>query len=217
MRNTQTQILHQNKKLILTTVVILLCLVLAAAFPTNNIAEIISRDLIFLIILPLLYIKLILKNNISLWGWNWENRKSGLTWGALAFLLGVLIFYSLSLFPAFSQNYQVYPLAASNFWFFVLYELVFVNIFFFAQTFFYQGFTLYAFRRFALWAVAIQAALYGVVLSLTGSFSWQSAPLIFWSLAGGTVAYKSRSFVYSYIFGLLFIIMLDAWMIHLAK
>ena len=217
MNNTQTKILHQNKKLLLTSAVILLCLLLSAFFPTDNAMETISRSLIFLIVLPLLYIKLILKNNLTLWGWNLQNKKSGLLWGFFAFFLAFLIFCPLSRFAAFSQNYPVNPLVANSFWFFVLYELVFFNIFFFAQTFFYQGFVLYAFRRFGAWSIAVQAGIYFLVLALTGGFAWQSAPLIFWSLAGGTAAYKSRSFAYSYIFGLLFIIMLDAWMIHLAK
>jgi hypothetical protein len=190
---------------------------LSALFPTENAAETVSRSLIFLIILPLLYVKLILKNNISLWGWNLQNKKNGLTWGLLAFLAGAVVFYPLSHSAVFSQNYHLNPLVANRFWFFVLYEFVFLNIFFFAQTFFYQGFVLYAFRRFGAWSVAIQAGIYFLVLALASTFSWQSAPFIFWALAGGTAAYKSRSFAYSYIFGLLFIIMLDAWMIRLAK
>lgn len=217
MNHSKTKTLHQNRKLITTAAVILLCLVLSLAFPTDNIAQTVTRDLIFLIILPLLYVKFILKNNISLWGWNFQNRKVGLTWGLLAFLLGTVIFYPLSQWPAFAQNYAVNSLIAANFWYFLLYEFVFVNIFFFAQTFFYQGFVLYAFRRFGVWTVAIQAALYLALLGLTNGLVWQSAPLIFWSLSGGTAAYKSRSFVPSYIFGLLFIILLDAWMIHLAR
>ncbi|MDR3559277.1 MAG: hypothetical protein P4L62_00300 [Candidatus Pacebacteria bacterium] len=217
MNISQTQRLHQNKKLLLTSTVILLCLLLSAFFPTDNAVETISRSLIFLIALPLLYIKLILKNNISLWGWNLQNKKSGLIWGLLAFLLGAVIFYPLTHWTVFVQNYSIDPLVASSFWFFVLYELVFFNIFFFAQTFFYQGFAIYAFRRFGAWSIAIQAGIYFAVLGLSGSFTWQSAPLIFWALAGGFAAYKSRSFAYSYIFGLSFIIMLDAWMIHLVK
>lgn len=209
--------LKKNKALLVTSIVILLCLALSIFFPVQNTFQSISRSIFFLIVLPVLYIKLILKENLSDWGWNLENKKIGLIWSAAALLLALAVFYSLIRFAGFSVNYKVSPIAANNFIFFLLYELIFLNIFFFLQEFFFKSFVLFSFRKFGAWAVFIQTGLYLLSLILTGKFSWQTLPFMFISFFGGIVVYKTRSFFYSYFFGLSFIILLDAFIIHLIK
>lgn len=209
--------LKKNKALLVTSIVILLCLALSIFFPVQNTFQSISRSIFFLIVLPVLYIKLILKENLSGWGWNLENKKIGLIWSAAALLLALIVFYSLIRFAGFSVNYKVSPIAANNFIFFLLYELIFLNIFFFLQEFFFKSFVLFSFRKFGVWAVFIQTGLYLLSLIFAGKFSWQTLPFMFISFLGGIVVYKTRSFFYSYFFGLSFIILLDAFIIHLIK
>ncbi len=209
--------LSAHKELLVTSLVAVFCILLSAFFPTDNQFQLISKNIFFLVFLPMLYIKLILKGNLSDWGWNFENKKEGALLGALAFLASLIIFYLIIRFTTFSSHYTISPLVRNNFGIFILYELVFFNIFFFTQEFFFKGFLLFSFRPFFVYSVLIQAGVYCATTFLSSSPSLQALPLIFLSLIGGYVTYKTRSFLYSYIFGLLFIIILDAYIIHLVK
>ncbi len=209
--------LSPHKELVVTTSVAMLCLLLAAIFPADNAFQSISKNIFFLVALPILYIKLILKNDLSQWGWNLANKKTGMLLAGGAFLVGLVIFFLMINFAGFSSYYVIDPLVKNNFGFFLLYELVFFNLFFFAQEFFFHGFILSAARQFYMRAIFIQSAIYFLTLLFAKTPILQSAPLIYLSLAGGWVTYKTRSFVYSYISGLLFIIILDAYIIHLIK
>ena len=208
---------EKYKELAVASVVIFLCLVLVATFPVSDIVQSVSRSIFFLIILPILYIKFILKENLAAWGWNLGNRKQGLFLSVAAFFLGLVIFYLLIRFTSFSSHYQIDSSVKTNFFLFLLYELFFLNIFFFAQEVFFKSFVLFVFRKYAYWSVIIQAGMYFLLLIVSKNFSFQTSPFMFISLLGGWLAYKTKSFFYSYIFGLLFIIILDAYIIHLVK
>jgi hypothetical protein len=209
--------LHQNKELLVTSIVIFLCLFLSLFFPTTNAFQSASRSIFFLIILPILYIKLILKNDLAAWGWNLNDRKNGVALATVAFFSGLIIFYLLIRFFGFSSHYAINPILKNSFILFSLYELVFLNILFFTQEVFFKSFVLFSFKQLGSWTVLIQSATYLLLLEFSKSISWQTAPFIFISVAGGWITLKTRSFAYSYIFGLLFIIILDAYIIHLVK
>ncbi len=209
--------LHSYKETLVTSAVILTCLFLSILFQADNTLQSISRSIFFLIILPVLYIKFILKNDLADWGWNLENKKEGAVLASISLCLALIIFYLLIRWAGFSSHYHVNTLIQYNFWLFLLYELFFLNIFFFAQEFFFKGFVLSAFRQFSFWTILIQSGLYFALFILSKTFSWQTSPFMFISLVGGLIAYKTRSFFYSYIFGLSFIIILDAYIIHLVK
>jgi len=215
--NTHLEKLHPYKELLVTSAVILACLILSIIFPTTNSFQSVSRNIFFLIILPFLYIKLILKSRLTEYGWQIGNVKNGLFSASLAFFSGLIIFYLLIRFAGFSSHYHLNPLVENSFGLFLLYELVFLNIFFFAQEFFFKGFVLFSYRQFSYWAILIQSGIYFSLLGLTKNFSWQTMPIMFISLVGGFVTFKTKSFMYSYIFGLLFIMILDAYIIHLVR
>lgn len=209
--------IYPHKELLVTSIVIVLCLALSISFPTYTAFQSISKNIFFLVILPALYIKLILKDNLIEWGWNLKNRKEGLILASLNFFSGLLIFYLFANFTTFSTRYSISPIIRNSFGFFLLYELVFFNIFFFTQEFFFKGFVLFSFRQFRHWSIFIQSSVYFILLLFSKGHILQLAPFIFLSFSGGLITYKTRSFWYSYISGLLFIIILDACLIHLVK
>ncbi|MFA7319280.1 MAG: hypothetical protein WC022_01650 [Parcubacteria group bacterium] len=213
----QLEKLHPYKELLVTSSVILTCLILSVIFPATNSFQSVSRNLFFLIVLPVLYIKLILKRDPTEYGWKAGNMKNGLFSAAFALFLGLAVFYLLIRFAGFSSHYHINSLIKNSFGLFLLYELVFLNIFFFAQEFFFKSFVLFSYRQFSYWAVLIQSGIYFSLLVLTKNFSWQTLPVIFVSLVGGFITFKTKSFLYSYIFGLLFIMILDAYIIHLVR
>ena len=207
--------------LFISSFIILACLFLSISFPAKAGVQQITKNLSFLVIIPILYIKLILKKNLRDYGltfFNDKNKRNGIIWTPIMFFASLLIIYILINYTDFKKNYNLESYIINNFWFFMIYELILVNILLFIQTFFYQGFIMFTYlKKINYWSIFVQFFLYVINITILGSFSWQMVPFIIISLTGGLITYKSHSFIYSYIMGLLFIIILDSYIIYTIK
>ncbi|KKR21833.1 MAG: hypothetical protein UT50_C0003G0014 [Candidatus Moranbacteria bacterium GW2011_GWA2_39_41] len=202
----------------ISSAIILSCLLLTIYFPAQGNLQTFSSVLFFLFLLPVLYIKLILKQNLANFGFNLRNKSIGLLWACLMLFVSLLIAFFLIHFYNFEQKYIIPAYIAQNFGSFLFYELILVNFLLFIQEFFFKGFLLsFLSQRFGLWSVLLQSLLFILFLIITRELDWQVAPLIILTLTGGVVAYKSKSFLYSYAMGIFFLIIIDAYIIHLFK
>jgi uncharacterized protein len=193
-------------------------LALFSVFPASSFFQNLTKSLFFLIFIPYLYIKYILKENFSDFGFNFRNKKSGFIWAGLALVFSLLLIYLLANYTGFKKNYTLPVNISRSFYLFILYELVMVNILLFIQEYFFKGFMISIFRKkLGYLSVLIQAIIYLIPLWIFSASPWQTFPMIILSLAGGAVAYKSRSFIYSYFFGITFLIITDAYIIYLQK
>lgn len=217
-KKNSLQFLHYWRTEIISSAIIVLCLFLVYLFPIQNSFQDFSRNLFFIFLLPILYIKFILKKNLSDYGFNLQNKEVGFAWAAGMLAVSFLIIFLLVHFYHFENNYPIPAYLAQNFWAFLFYELILVNFILFISEFFFKGFLLFTFtEKLGHWAIAIQFLAYFLFLVSAGSLAWQSAPMIILSLTGGIVSYKSRSFIYSYLMGLMFLIMLDSYIIYIFK
>jgi hypothetical protein len=203
---------------IISSAIVLACLLLASLFPVRGSFQVLSNNLFFLLVLPVLYIMIILKKNPGQFGFNLENRRTGFSW-ALGMLLVSLV---LMLFPIyffdFAHKYALPKYINRVFWLFLIYELGLVNFVLFIYEFFFKGFLLFLLdRKIGYWSIIIQALVFILFLISTRMISWQLVPMIILAFTGGVTAYKSRSFIYSYLMSLFFMLILDAYMIFLTK
>jgi membrane protease YdiL (CAAX protease family) len=210
--------LSLNQELLISLGVALLCLFLSLFFPSQNSAQLITKNIFFLILLPTIYARIILKMKLPELGLNLKNRHAGLVWSSILALFLLLTFYLLLNYTSFRTNYKLSPEIMANFWFFLGYELLLVNFIVFINEFFFRGFIISLFReRLTHWTIALQALIYFLALWLTNSFSWQILPFILFSVSGGILAYKTKSFLYSYFMHFFVIIILDSVLIYLAR
>ena len=211
--------LMENKETAITSLVIVFCLALSVFFPTKNSAQLFTSNIFFLVIIPILYYKLILKIKISELGLALNDKKIGFFGGALMFLVNLIIFYLLYQFTDFNQNYLLSPHIVHNFWIFLFYELLVANMFVFIQEFFWRGFILLYFsRKIGPLAIFLQFIIFvGVMLLISQNSFWQMAPTLVISLTSGIIVYKNRSIFYSWIFSLLSILILDSFIIYHLK
>jgi hypothetical protein len=206
------------KEFLISSGVILLCLFLFFFFPAQDFFQKIFREIFFFLLVPVLYIKFVLKKDLADFGWNFSCQRTGIYWTAgiifsLTLVLGILI-----KFTAFSESYFLSRTIRENFWAFLFYELVAFNFLFFLQEFFFKGFVLFTLaKKFKGWSVGIVFSLYALILLLENDFSWQMTPLILYMLGGSLIAYKNKSFWLSYLVGLIFIILLDSFLIYISK
>ena len=210
--------MHIWKKEIITFLVVFLCLLLAVSFPANGDFQLLSRIIFFLIILPVLFIKFVLKSQLQEFGLNLSDTRKGLLWSFVMLIVSYLIALILFYFFHLENKYTIPSFVIDNFWVFVFYELAVMNFIIFVFEFFFRGFlqTILE-RRIGFWSPLIQFFVFLVFLFLTQKLAWQYAPLIIVSLTGGIVAYKSKSFIYSYLMALIFTISFDLYIIELFK
>ncbi len=211
-----------TKEFLTTTTVILFCLGLFIYFPTRNSIQEITKNIFFLLLIPLLYIKFILKEDVNEWGLNIQNKKEGFVWAILMLILSLVIAYIFIRYTSFAVHYPLSSLIINNFWGFLIYILVFLNLSLFLQEYFFHGFILTNFaRKLSYKSILVQAGLYLIIILLMpGNFHqllWQSIPFIIVIFTGGVTAYKSKSIIYSYFSGLLFFLIVTSYLVYLIK
>jgi membrane protease YdiL (CAAX protease family) len=212
------QFISTWKTELIGSVVVLSCLMLVIFFPAQGVLQEFSRSLFFFFLLPILYIKIILKKNLYDFGFNLQNPLISFSWMTGMFFVSALIIYILMYFFDFENNYLLPAYLAQNFGMFLFYELVLMNFILFIQEFFFKGFVLSLFtKKFGFVATIIQTLIFTLFLLFTDTMVWQLTVIILLSFTGGIVAYKSRSFIYSYLMSLVFLILLDAYIINIFK
>lgn len=202
------------KEDLITLAVIVVCLGLFFLFPSQGPAQAITASLIFLFLVPFLYVKLILKKGLRDYGWQIGDWKKGILFAAVSLVLSLLIFYAFYHYTDFPKAYKLPLSATQNFWFFLLYEFLIVGFFLALYEFFFRGFFMFSFSgKIGLLAVASQWFLFMAFLYLGGNLTWQNFPYIVAAAFSGLIAWKSRSLVYSFLSGFLFIVIADALVI----
>lgn len=208
----------QWKETLLSFLVAVFCASLVYFFPVDDFLQNLTKNIFFLLIIPWLYVKLVLQKDTHDFGINWDHKKTGVIWGILMLLFLAVLFFLIIRYTEFDQTHIPPAFVKTNFWYFLLYELVLVNLLFLLQEIFFKGFLLSALReRLGYWSIPIQSAVFLFPLLIYSSYFIQTLPMIALSLLGGLVAYKSRSFVYSYLSGLIFLILLDVYIIFINK
>jgi hypothetical protein len=218
MTKIKREFFSTDQELFISLVFALFCLFSVFIFPAQNSAQAITKSLFFLLLLPIAYIKIILREDLAYFGWNLKNQNLALRWGIGICLCILVLFYLLTMFTQFKTGYILNDSLKNNFWLFSAYELVLVNLSIFIFSFFFQGFILLLFdKKIAHWSIAIQAAIFFATLIITKNISWQNLPLIILSITGGFLTYKTKSFFYSYFMSFFVIIILDTFIIYLTK
>ncbi len=207
-----------NQKLLIGFIVMLACLFLEIAFPAQNSAQLITKNVFFLIILLGIYIKIFFEKNISDFGFNLKENKIAMIWGSGLGLLLLATFFMLIRYSGFRAGYGLSTAASSNFWFFLFYEVIIVNFTVFINEVFFRGFLFFLLEKEINYrAIFVQAMVYFLTLLFIGAFSWQTVPFILFAITGGILAYKTKSFLYSYFLHIFVIIILDSYIIYLAR
>lgn len=207
----------KDQELIISFLIIFACLFLCNVFPVDSgsLIQLLTKNIFFLVVIPALYVKIILKKNLSDFGLNIKNKKVGLTLGIIIFLALLLVYYVLFNYTSLEKKYLLPKNITGQFAFFLVYELVIMNILLFSQEFFYRGFMLnLLLKKFGFWAIAIQSTVFILVSIFSNSFFWQFSIPIVLSVSNGYLAAKSKSFLFSYIVSLLFIIIANSYIIY---
>jgi membrane protease YdiL (CAAX protease family) len=207
-----------DSRFLTSVFLIIVCTILFVAFPSGSATQKLTGKIFFLVLVPAAYIKFILKGKLTDFGLNLGNVKNGLFWGAIGLATILLGTYLLINYTNFSRSFQLPSYVVNNFWYFLLYELIFVNILIFCFEFFLRGFVLFTISdKIFYWSIPLQSLLYLFILIYYKNNLEQVAYGITLSLVSGFITYRTRSIVYSYAIILISSLLIDAYLIYSIK
>ena len=201
-----------------TTSIIFFCLLLYAVFPTDNVFQQIVSSTTFLLVIPILYVKIILKKNLGDIGIKKGNWQTGIIWSAISLIISTLIAYILLSYLGLAQRYALPHYIANSFTFFLFYEIMLFGFFTFLYEVFFRGFLMLNFsKKIGLWAILLQALVFLALFFFTRGIHWTLTPYIIFLIFSGITAYLSQSIFYSFATFLIFNIIFDSFYIYLIK
>lgn len=207
-----------EKRFIVTSAVLLLCAAIFLLFPANNIFEGFVISTVALIIIPILHIKLVLKEDLSQWGLGkgqWNARI--LMTIFICFLAACGLFALLNYTTDFALRYGgLLPVKLfDDFGAFLLFTMTIVLLSVILYEIFFRGFVLSLFSdRIGWWAVVVQFLIMTIVLFLSYSDQFLlDIPYLLIAFFAGIVGYVTRSVWYTIPFSLLLIILLNTYII----
>jgi hypothetical protein len=133
-------------------------------------------------------------------------------------ILSLAMAFAIMKIPSLKNSYHLPSYIKQNFGLFVVYELVLVNILLFTQEFFWRGFVIFSYSKsFFYWSVLIQVIFFMIFSYFSADISWKYFSLPILALTAGITAYKSQSLIFSYAMSLLYMILLDSYLIYSLK
>lgn len=210
------KIIYTNRELIIASFVAVACLALSAFFPAEGKYQNFLALAVFLVLIPVLYVKTILKRSLSEFGIQVGDWKKGIILAAASLALSLLFFYILLNYSGFLKTQNFIKGLRSDFGEFAFYEVFFVGSLTVVFELFFRGFVMHSLMpKFGKWAIALQGAVFLAYLLATGSLELGSAYFILASFFSGWIVFESRSLIYSFAFSWIFILIADAIVIRL--
>jgi hypothetical protein len=164
-----------------------------------------SADGFLMLIIPLLLIKLFLKDKIVNYGFKWGDIRFGLNSSLLFIIVMLPVVWFISGSETFAKAYPQAGLRVKeNFLVLIYYEL-FVGFYMLGWEFFWRGYMLFGLKeKFGIYAVFIQMIPFFILHR--GKPELETFASIFAALILGYQAFRSGSFIYC--FGVHWIVML---------
>ena len=200
-------------ELIVSFSVMFLCILFYIFFPTkeNDNFQQFFINLSFLFILPLLYVKIVLKDKMRNFGFQLVSWKEGFWFMPLNFIVFGIFVYLVFKYTSFKDTYLLGNFQfVKNFWYLFFYEFVVVNIFVFFYELFFRGFVMFYFRKkFGIISVFLQFIFFLMFFWMMGRANLDGIFYIIAAPLAGLIAYRSKSLVYSYFFSIIVLVAVD--------
>jgi membrane protease YdiL (CAAX protease family) len=208
----------KQKELITSGVFLVLLIVLYVLFPIGDEFQSICAALVFFVVLPILYIKIILKKQLRLFGIDKGKYRLGLMYATSGLFASMVIIFIFIKKTSFLSYYLLPTSVTKEFWPFLFYELTIVLLFVVIYEFFFRGFVYFTFEKnLKKWAIVVQMLLFYILIFSIGVSRWNFLPYMVFTPFAGIIVYKSKSIIYSIVAQWMTIVLLDTYVIHLIK
>jgi membrane protease YdiL (CAAX protease family) len=151
-------------------------------------------DFFTLLIIPVLIVKLILKEKLNNYGFQVGDYKTGLKYSSLFILFMIPLIWVVSGSQSFASTYPHLQMARSNWSIFILYETGML-IYMMAWEFIWRGYMLFGLKeKFGYYAILIQMIPFLILHN--GKPVLETFGAIFGGIALGILAWRTTSFYY---------------------
>jgi len=204
----------QKEKMIMTTLFVCITLGLLYGLPESGSLDSTLQDIIassiFLLVLPVIYCKMILKEPLSSIGLREARWLPAFFWGGVMIVVGGVLLLLLLPVEGFREAYRLPAFIQKSFKWFVVYEVLVVGGIALLYEVFFRGLVMKLWLGpFGPVAIVLQSALFIGFIGISSGFSWQYALLCYASLFSGAVAYFSRSIYASWLANWTFFFLVD--------
>jgi len=180
----------------------------------NPLFQTLLVSITFLLVVPILYSKIVLKESLKNLGWQQGKLFLGILSGMISIVLALGTMFLLIQTTSFGEEYSFPINVEMHFGWFVFYELVVVTSVAFLYEFFFRGLVqLLWLRSFGMWSIVLQSMLFVGLLFLSDDISWQRTPIILFSVFSGVIAYFSKSIWYSFGASWVFFFLTDVFLL----
>ncbi len=196
----------QKRSALMTAVVIVVCLFALVIFPVQTPLQILVMSVSFLVVIPILYTMLVLRQPFANFGLTKGNARAGWLWVAISLPAIAVTVLLLRKYTGLFDDYLLPQLVVDNFSVFVLYELLVVGVQAAAWEYFLRGFVIGGFRNVIGWWAVVAS------ISLAIIVSGDNTIMIGFVLAApfaGIVAFYSCSIYYSFIITISTVLFID--------
>ena len=188
----------------MTTLFVCITLGLLYGLPESGSLDSTLQDIIassiFLLVLPVIYCKMILKEPLSSIGLREARWLPAFFWGGVMIVVGGVLLLLLLPVEGFREAYRLPAFIQKSFKWFVVYEVLVVGGIALLYEVFFRGLVMKLWLGpFGPVAIVLQSALFIGFIGISSGFSWQYALLCYASLFSGVVAYFSRSIYASWL------------------
>ncbi len=172
--------------------------------------------LIFFGLLPLGYHFLVLKKSRETFGLAegaWRTRPFLIVPAVIVALLLTIVCFRL--LPGFQEAFLLPSVVESSFGWFVGYELILVPLLVAVYEIFFRGFIQKSWleKHGGAWAIFGQGIIFIIFLAMTASFSWITAPFIFFSFFSGFLVWYNNSLIQAWIASWLYLLLFDLFLL----
>jgi len=176
----------------------------------DNVQSIVS-GMVFFLVVPILFTKMILKEPLGALGFRRSERSYGWLSVPLVTITALVLSYLFIRYFSVGESYLIPPLARDSFPIFLLYETVLVGSITFLFEVFFRGFVqLLWLREYGISAVLAQVIISVASVALLGGMTWQELPMLIATPFAGFVAFYTRSVWYSWVTSWLIVVLFDA-------
>lgn len=205
-----------NKKITITTIFILFCLGGYLYFPSTGNFQHKSVTVIFLVMLPFLYSKYVLKRTTIFQQFKIGDWKRNLRNMIMSIFFALLIITLIFINTEIAKHYFLPSDVKRQFSQFLIYELLGVSFTVAIYEFFFRGFIQNFYQDyFGKWAIFAQLMFFLIMVLALGLPYWFYISYLIFNLFAGWMVYEGKSILYSALGQIIFIIVLDASFIGL--
>ena len=166
--------------------------------------------IIFLALVPVLYVRFVLKESLSTIGFTWKTEYPGIPAVFFAVSAVLSIWFLLLQWYDLGTLYSLPPVVRTSFPWFLFYGGVLVAVIAFLYEVFFRGLVMLSwFASFGIAAVFLQFGFLLALLAISGGLLWQNVPMLLSGFASGFVAYHTRSLFYSWMTAWLSMLLAD--------